>query len=338
MDGSSEPLHNILFTQPRTASHLLTKILNLDAQPSIHPHSDKGYFFLKALGVRFRHDLSGKHIDMWSAQENEDYRAALQGSYTEFENWLEEVENTGKGSYVKQHTSWLIEPVSETKFIYGRDSTNAKTWAINVDSRDEVEHSKGNETILPSTTLLRLRPTFLIRHPALAFPSLLRTSIDNEGFEKVLNDEGTQKWEMTLHWTRSLYSWYLTHLSNLEKATKDEVITYPIILDADDISKSALMAKYAAAVGLDPSLIRFEWEAASPEELKGLSKTVQRMKDTILASTKIVEGKDSRALILGDEKQKWKDEFGEVLAGRLVKFVDGAMDDYEWLKERRLKG
>jgi hypothetical protein len=37
------------------------------------------------------------------------------------------------------------------------------------------------------------------------------------------------------------------------------------------------------------------------------------------------------------EQEKWKEEFGEVLAGRLVELVEDAMEDYEWLYERRLR-
>jgi hypothetical protein len=37
------------------------------------------------------------------------------------------------------------------------------------------------------------------------------------------------------------------------------------------------------------------------------------------------------------EQEEWKEDFGEVLAGKLVELVEDEMKDYESLYERRLR-
>jgi hypothetical protein len=52
-----KPFLNFLFSQPRTCSHLLTRILNLPAQPTVHVHPGNGYFFMDILGARFNSSI-----------------------------------------------------------------------------------------------------------------------------------------------------------------------------------------------------------------------------------------------------------------------------------------
>lgn len=109
---------------------------------------------------------------------------------------------------------------------------------------------------------------------------------------------------------------------------------YPIILDAADLADQELVRKYARAVGLDPDVVVFEWGVATGEERKGMGEMEGRMKDTLLGSIGVVVGK-----LRGKEEEervKWREEFGEVVAGRLEALVRDAMADYEWLRERRL--
>jgi hypothetical protein len=114
----------------------------------------------------------------------------------------------------------------------------------------------------------------------------------------------------------------------------------PIILDANDLSNEYLMKSYAVAVGLDPSVLRWEWEKASDNEIEALDDMERSMKGTILRSTGIMEEKMGgvKELELEEEVQRWKGEFGEMLARRLEGLVRDARVDYEWLWERRFRG
>lgn len=194
---------------------------------------------------------------------------------------------------------------------------------VKTNTSDSASRSKdrsiANETCLPDSILSLFSPTILIRNPILTLPSLLRTIIDNEGLESALATPTSQwLWESSFHWSKSLYDFYITTVPASARATNTPGITYPIILDADDLSNSDLMRRYVQAVQLDPEQVRFEWEATSQEELEGIGTDVRRMKDTLLASKGIVKGKTAEGLSAESERGKWKEEFGEVLAGRLM--------------------
>ncbi|KAF2475329.1 uncharacterized protein BDR25DRAFT_101805 [Lindgomyces ingoldianus] len=336
---------NVLFCHPRTSSHLLAKILNLPAQPHIHQHASDGYFFLRPTGLRFQKGLAGKNVASWTEEEKEAMKEAFQKSYEDLEKFVQEAKYEGKGIYVKEHVLWTVEPVSESMFLYGPGCTTREPWyAITIrtsanilEKEMESRKSEGNETCLPDSFLRKLKPTFLIRHPALAFPSNLRTAIDNEGIETVKRAHGIHTWEMTYHWLRALYTWYDSHLPPEQRTTNIPEITFPILLDADDITNPSHIRRYTEAIGLDPSLLRYEWEAASEHELDGIGSMEKRMKETILKSTGIVKGKTSADLVIGDEKRKWREEFGDDLGQRLEGWVDGALEDWEWLRGRALR-
>ncbi|KAF2732302.1 hypothetical protein EJ04DRAFT_441266 [Polyplosphaeria fusca] len=330
----SKAVYNVLFTQPRTCSHLLLRILNLPQQPSIYAHPSSGYFFISAMQKRFSDGRIGKYITEWTEEQKVDFRDSMNQSAERVENWIKEVQNAGKGTIFKEHTSWFIDSAWEEKFLRGLHNAEEVDWSSisnNESVGRDTTRTAGNETVLSDDTLKKLRPTFLIRHPALAFPSLAKSSID------VINSADAQFFSLTYHWSRRLYEWYSANLSEEQKQTNREDLQSPIILDADDILEPALVRKYADAIGLDTSALRFEWEVATQGELEKASGLARRMKSTLFASTSVEKGKSSEGVNIEAETKKWVEEYGQEIADRLAYLVEKAMPDFEWLKERRMR-
>jgi hypothetical protein len=321
---SPTPTHNILFTIPRTASNLLTQLLNLPDQPNILRHPQDGYFFFPALRYRYQHSITTRSFTSLSDEERRGLFSALHTSFKALKEWAEKAEEEGKATYVKEHMSWMTKPSDESTYLHNKSSPSFG-----------IADAVGSRTAIPDVFLLdRVRPTFLIRHPVLTFPSLMRTAIDNEGLESVLNPE-TEKmmqWECTYYWHIQLYKHLLTS-EKYPRASAVEGITYPIVLDAGDLHAEELVSKYAEAVGLDPRVVRFEWDDAGSE---GMGKMEARMKDTLLGSRGVIAEKLAD-IDVETEKGKWKGEFGDALAERLIRLVEAAMGDYEWLYERRMR-
>ncbi|KAF1950346.1 hypothetical protein CC80DRAFT_240234 [Byssothecium circinans] len=351
MDPKPLP-HNILFTIPRTASHLLTKLLNLPAQPSIHRTSngEDGYLFLPAVAQRFQNDLFGKKIEDWTDEQTKGLQDALQQGFEAWTSLISSAEKDGKATFIKEHINWLVDPVSEARFLgYPIPPSRPKLIAITSPWSYTAPQQKGleniqspelNPTSLPSAFLLdNVKPTFLIRTPFLTFPSSLRTSLSDQPLEAVLREEYAQRWECTYHWTRSLYRFYLANASPASRQSRIDDVEYPLVIDAADLGDEELVRKYARAVGLDEEAVRFEWAAASEEEVGAADKTKNKMTKSIRAS------KGVRKEMLGtervwdfeEEKGKWVDEFGGVLAERLAGLVEGALVDYEELRKVRLR-
>jgi len=249
------------------------------------------------------------------------------------QDWLTQVEATEKGCFVKQHVSWMIDPAHERQFLeplHLHDKARGYVAPSLEDSSFIGERSEDNVTVLSDAMLKRFRPTFLIRNPALTFPSLLRCSTD------VLTSVHSQAWSMNYYWSRRVYEWYDKHVSTEEKKSAVDGISFPLILDADDLSCRELVERYAAAVGLDAERLQWTWTIATPEEVAMNGKIGARMKDTILKSAGIVKGRTSEGLDVEVEKRKWVEEFGEEIAASVADMVDQAMEDYLWLKERKM--
>lgn len=141
-----------LLTYPRTASNLLVKILSLENQPSLLD-SKSEYFFAKTLAWKLGPaKLGGKSISEWSNDE----KTGLRDSFSDCANSLEDVckraEKEGKDIYVKEHVNWILDPVAETSWAFGKEEKGMQDevpWTINVnDSISQSQsHSTGNETI-----------------------------------------------------------------------------------------------------------------------------------------------------------------------------------------------
>jgi hypothetical protein len=201
----STPPHKFyLLTLPRTASNLLTKTLALEDQPNLLTNERGGYFFILTIPLRL-HDpkTAGRHLDDWTADERTKILDSYQISFDALRNHAKTAEELGKNIFVKVHLNWMIEPVAETKLVYGEESTDEVPWTVK--SGLGQTHSPLNLTILPDEFLKTWLPTFLIRHPALVFHSNYRTYVDNEGKENVKNETNLQALEMTYHWSRTLY-------------------------------------------------------------------------------------------------------------------------------------
>lgn len=334
-DSTNQTQHNILISIPRTASNLLTHLLALPLQPSITAHRCDGYFFIPAASHRFMHATLTCPYESWSDKETKEMDEVLQRGVDGWQSWLEEASAEGKGTYTKEHVNWMISPPAESTFIYSSFSENYSAH----------EQLPENPTVVPDEVWTKVRATFLIRHPALVFPSAMRTAIDNEGLDTVLqaSSETVQRWECTYQWHVLLYRFIITqddaYSQQHDSGTVDRASNKgPIIIDASDLTSPAFISHYATLVGLDSSLVLTSWRSASDEDQKKLHKVERRMKDTLLSSNQVLKGK----LQVGDidlvaEREKWDTEFGPVLAERLSGLVKAALGNYNWLRHRRLQ-
>lgn len=325
-----------LLTHPRTASNLLIRMLALDDQATPLPGEKRDYFFLRSTILKMgKYKTAGKHLDEWSPEVRTGLMESYQSCFEALQKYAEDAEAHAKDIFVKEHASWLIEPVAETKWVFGENSTQEGPWMVENPSGET--RSSLNETILPDQFLETWLPTFLIRHPALVFPSIYRTAVDNQGLEIVKADSGIHALEMTLHWSRTLYDWFSRRLQTSE-STSDAGATWPIIIDADDLmTGSEVLIRYSKLLGFDPSKLKISWPAAGSEELNKMSNLERRMLSTISTSTGVVQGKTSTNLDIDQEAQNWKTEFGQEEGERMERWVRAAMPDYEYMRARRLR-
>ncbi|PYH31259.1 uncharacterized protein BO87DRAFT_443714 [Aspergillus neoniger CBS 115656] len=252
-----------------------------------------------------------------------------------------------------------MNPATTSKMLHDVDTTNGDASAalmapdyhsfFRVRVNSKYGRSKGlpplNETVLPDGYLATWQLAFLIRNPALVFPSMYRAdralkdlypSGDNP-FEGLLS-ESYLKVTLTLRWTRMLYDWCARRKGQAHR----------IILDASDlIHNKGSIVKFCEQTGLDPTVLKFEWESVGPEDKSSsgdgaseqdsiLQKAETTMRTTLMGSSGVLKEKAPEVVDIASEAERWKHEFGDKVANLILERVHEAMPDYEYLMQRRL--
>ncbi|KIW68594.1 hypothetical protein PV04_04531 [Phialophora macrospora] len=362
----SESHRILLVTYPRTASNLLVRILNLPDQLNVYtPNALAGYLFTSA-AAREIHDSNAwaAPLDAWPGETADRVKQCYRDGFTETQKTVSKGAELGKVVFVKEHIQGLLHPLAQQRFIFGGDTAlkpeDLRQWDFSTTLGENVTRSPLNDTVLPDKSLESWKPVFLIRHPALAFPSQYRVFRVLKGDEDEDPSGGGERWLnlfLTLHWTRRLYEFYCAKYGNggeLDRVpnTGDEgegrvegdpspqrLLDLPVILDADDIITSPVIVKrLASQIGMDISSLKFKWDAMPVEDRKMVSPLLQTMLSTLLASDGIQVAKAAgQAVDIEAEKKKWGAEWGERKARKMERWVQAAMGDYLFLRERRMK-
>lgn len=259
----------LLVSVPRTASNLLVKILNIHQQPDIHTNAKAGYFFYDAYMAS-----SGRGKQQHDGRLTDDDKTSIR---TVFQNCLATIEEESKQAraanktfFTKEHAFWFVNPAAMRAHADGKrhgqsdDQAQAQAHGDDLDAFrldvPEEEYgstrtfSEGNFTVLPDEYLRTWRIAFVIRHPALAWPSMYRAMLKIAKLGLLDEDgvKGTSAENMTLKWTRCLFDWCYRQ--------PDEMVL-PVIIDAHDvIHHPAAVLQFCEKTGLDTSLVQMEWD------------------------------------------------------------------------------
>lgn len=347
--GTSPPRRLLLLSVPRTASNLLVKILNIHNQSNVLTNDKTGYFFYPAFISTSRDpQLKNKPLDHWTDSQKSEVRAVFQQGLDSLEEYSARAQKENKIMFAKEHIFWILNPAAIDKMQRGvGTSHHFESFRLRIPetygSVSSQTFSSLNETVLPDEYLRTWQLAFIIRHPALAWPSMYRSNlkISKAGF---IDDDGVMDASlinMSLHWTRILYDWSLE---------QPDVQAPPLVMDAQDVihNPQAVM-RFCERAGLDTRAMQFEWSEDTENKKSDSWKTDMRdpQKDfhlvaasiflsTLEESTGVAKDKTPANIDIAAEAQKWKGEFGEEVAQVIEKAVWDSMPDYEYLKARRI--
>ncbi|KAL5355160.1 hypothetical protein BJX96DRAFT_2940 [Aspergillus floccosus] len=285
MTGLEPPRRILLVSSPRTASNLLSRILNLKDQPHALTNEAGGYFFFPAFSTSAKDGRLAKTRDQWTEEDRKDVQSAYQLCVDQLEDWSARAAKEDKIFFAKEHAFWIFDPTSIHKL--GATASGASE-AENGNKQHEPlfrlqfpssygacdTWSGSNETALPDEYLRTWRMVFIIRHPALMCPSFYRA------VQKMIRLGILQEHEvpalfatnMAFQWPRMLYDWTVAQ----EIAGSE-----PLILDANDvIHNPEVVVKFSEQIGLDSSKLIFEWEANKPKNENGSQQNGTHEKDT----------------------------------------------------------
>ncbi|RAL13540.1 uncharacterized protein BO97DRAFT_342806 [Aspergillus homomorphus CBS 101889] len=280
----------------------------------------------------------GQPIEQWSRDETDAIRRAFQQNLDHIEATSQAANAEGKIFFAKEHTLWLADPAAVTQYLSTHEYRPSTRLGVQVPSpySSNPFSSPKNITIFPDAYLATWRPTFLIRHPALVFPSYYRAllNLEEEGFAEPDMVEPMLELHSTLLWTRLLFDWFCDRQAQSCSGRHRE----PILLDAQDvIHHPAVVQRYCELVGLSPEKVRFAWQETQARR-DGHASAEAVMMVTLDHSTSLLKDKTPAMVDVRAEKRKWEAEFGGELAARMEKWVENAMPDYNYLYSKRLRG
>ncbi|KAJ5159790.1 uncharacterized protein N7482_006794 [Penicillium canariense] len=344
-EGGSSPHRILLVSVPRTASNLLLKVMNIHNQPKVFTNERAGYSFDDAFVSVTNGERLVRPICQWMEPEKREVQSALQTCLDKLEEGSALARKAGKIYFNKEHGYEFANPASVDKILHGNPNVKyLDTFRLRAPLAYGTTQTFGplNETVLPDEYLRTWRISFIIRHPALAWPSGYRSiskmAAAGTGY---LASKELQLITKTFHWTRILYDWCLEQ-PGVSKA--------PPVLDAHDLIHSPQVVRlFCEQIGLDTSVLQYEWGQKDPES-KSESQTsvgldseddreVKRFAialSTLKASNGILKSKAPESINVATEVEKWKTEFGFEVAAMIEKSVWESMSDYEYLKARRV--
>jgi hypothetical protein len=181
-----------------------------------------------------------------------------------------------------------------------------------------------NFSLVPDSLLLRpgTIPLISIRDPRLTVPSAYRV------LERMnLPHAGSRAFFLTTTcnvWNCVLYNFYESHGIQ------------PVVVDADDyMTSETFVRSLFVKLNLDPSKVRFEWDAATAEQKeKEIHPMQYASQNTLYESSGVIAGRAARNSDFADAEVKWREEFGDD-AGLVEEMVALAMPHYRYLHERR---
>lgn len=198
---------------------------------------------------------------------------------------------------------------------------------------DDDKHT--NPTLLSDETLLSFVPIFIIRHPVLQNESWYRAitrcaPVDlKNNWTKNMGDISS---------CRKLLEWYDANVPKdvqLHSPARPGPFA-PIVLDCDDLLEDnrAVIEEVCARCNFDPAKVIDQWDEQAPrEDLGVMSKSF--LKD-LNESKGVDKSKSSKGVNMDQKHKEWTEKWGVEAADYLKKCAENAMDDYEYMKSRRL--
>lgn len=305
-EPNTPPRQVILWSQGRTGCHLLERMLSKQPNTTYLWHPYANARFQVAPLVKEAADTGIIPSDMRGG-----YLEAIEQGNASWSAALKEAEARKQTLFIHEHPQF---PISLDKLVSHLNSEWDKPF----------QNPPRNFTLVPDTIVLYpgTVPILTFRHPAYLVPhaySGLRDAEHNP-------TDSDMKFVANLRWQRALYAWYIENSFS------------PIVVDAEDyMSRPEFVKKLCTEAGLDPEAAIFKWKRASEEERLALPPPARVLLKTLLDS----EGLRPELAKVGnvdieEEMKKWEREFGQQTAKLLREIVDASLEDYEFLKSKKL--
>lgn len=231
-----------IFDNPRNRSHLFFRYLTTHPALKTHYHP---YVTAGCLGPdKLNYDIYTTDPER-ARLVRELWEPLCQDSFTfasaerDMVAAVDTIEKEGKIPLVNEHCCYVLRRQLLVEAVNARRLPDPATLA-----------TTGNPTVLPDDLWRTVSPIIVIRHPALALPSYLRSMAGVPALARLDPRENHSHWFVTLAWSRLLF--------DVLRATGRE----PVVVDGEDVCTrtEAVGRGVCARLGLDPAGVSDVWE------------------------------------------------------------------------------
>ncbi|KJZ69187.1 hypothetical protein HIM_11420 [Hirsutella minnesotensis 3608] len=228
--------------------------------------------------------------------------------------------------FIKNHIFQLCEP---TRFWPATSEQRAASEAFNI-APDHRSPMRTSPSFFPDAVLASFIPIFLIRHPALVIESWYKAESCVEPASIFV-----QTWAIPkgFELSRKLHDWYLARCPDRWERNVGPGPFHPIVVEADDILEQSVIPKLCEMCNMDPRQVPSEWNTKARTNDRHLWAKMRGL----WTSTRIDKSRTSKGLNMEDKYQQWKNEFGLAIADRFLEYVRNDMEDYLYLKARKVE-
>jgi hypothetical protein len=232
VETKAAPRRLFFITHPRTCSNLFTKILALPQQQDVFFQPPGGYFFMPTIDlIDSELQIRGKPVSTWGDETIQQAKETYQSCFEAFQSYLDASEAQGKIAFVKEHVVCLTDPTVQPS--WEKNPINEAPWRIQVPESygTNLTHSELNKWLLPDELLKTFRPTFLVRHPAMVFPSQFRALRDVGALDPTTTttaaEEPSMRYRFTFYWVRSMFDYYDQLFKQEKESDKSDWVSAP---------------------------------------------------------------------------------------------------------------
>ncbi|KAK7053204.1 hypothetical protein VNI00_003823 [Paramarasmius palmivorus] len=321
-----------IISHPRSRCNLLFRLLS--SHPSVAATPPFQFLLACSSGPEYQGPERSPQVNDGNTSE-QTYQEAfdlLRGS-------VEDIEVAGKIPLAMEHPQYIVphdNVDTGAKFPSPRNRTGPVEPPVI--TFNGTTDTKTNPTCLPDAFLSNFTPIITIRHPARVLPSYIRatfkskmasefTSLDEEGKALFLH-----KFEKAarFRWDRIIFD---------SLAGKGKV---RIVVDGDKLARDpkGQMKVLCDALGIDSrdGNIKFTWGNEDGRKGGDHGWMSEDLKEAFFGSlrksTGVVEDKRlDDPVDVAKERFQWAEEWGEELASYMEDMVQGAVEDYEYLRQ-----
>ncbi|KAM0198950.1 hypothetical protein ACHAPI_003394 [Fusarium lateritium] len=302
-----------IFDNPRNRSHLFYRLLATHPQliSHYHPYVNAGCLGPDKIHYSIYENNPARTRlvrELWEPVCSDEFTFA--NSERKLLAAIAIIDKEGKRPLINEHCSYVTKHRILIDHILSREALDSAT----VDS---------NPTILPDALWQSITPIVVIRHPALAFPSLHRSTAGTPALANLDPTKNHNYWFATLAWSRLLFD------------TLQSQGRTPAVVDGEDVCTRTdeVIRGVCNALDLDPAGVSDTWVPLDETAGSFAHPIFKEMTRTIWESNGVKKHKSPGPVSIDDAVTSIEEDYGTEVAAKMRTAIEEQMENYRYREQ-----